>query len=72
MNIQDKLNQAFRNIQSDPTLWRAWNDCLTQGDRDAMLSEALWNLAYSEALADSKKNSLTDRVVQLKKSFGVE
>ena len=51
MNIREKMDQAFRNIQSNPELWKAWNACIHQSQRDEMMAQALYDIAYKQGYA---------------------
>ena len=48
MNIREKMDQAFNHIQSDPDRWKKWNECIHQSQRDEMMAEAMYNLAFVE------------------------
>jgi hypothetical protein len=48
MDIRQKMEQAFKVIQSDPELWKAWHSCIHRFQRDAMLAQALWDIAFRE------------------------
>ena len=52
MTIQAKMNQAFQTIQANTVLYKAWNDCKTQAERDEMMAEVLWNMAYNQGCED--------------------
>lgn len=51
MNIREKMDQAFKVIQSNPDLWKAWHDCVHRFQRDEMMARELWKLAYQEGYA---------------------
>jgi len=64
MNIADKRDQAFRNIQANPELWKAWNECHTQQDRDLILSQALWDMAYDEGQVQGLDEGYNDGIAE--------
>ena len=51
MNMQEKLDEAFRVIQQSPQLYKLWNECRTQRDRDLMVARELWDLAFQAGYA---------------------
>ena len=60
MDIREKMEQAFKTIQASPVLYKAWNDCKTQQDRDVMMAQELWDLAfqagYEEGYSDCEED----------------
>jgi uncharacterized tellurite resistance protein B-like protein len=57
---QSLATRAYMAIQSDPDLWKAWNDCKSELDRRAMLLDAVWNMAYSDGHADGYNEGLKE------------
>ena len=51
MNIREKMDQAFKVIQQSPELYKAWHECKTQQERDLMLAQELWDIAFQEGYA---------------------
>lgn len=50
MDIRLICEQAFRNIQSDPDLWKQWNQAKEQAERNAMMFEQVYRLGVKEGL----------------------
>ena len=51
MNIREKMDQAFRNIQSNPELWKAWNEAKHRFERDQMMAEQVYHIGYAAGYA---------------------
>ena len=42
--------KAFRNIQKEGDLWRDWCNAKTDEDRELLIVEIVWHMAYEEGL----------------------
>ena len=51
LNIREKMDQAFREIQKYPAVYQRWCDCKSEQERQEMLAEALWEMAFQEGYA---------------------
>jgi len=56
MNISEIKDQAFRVIQRSPELYKQWNDCKLQSERDNMMFEQVYKLAYREGYIEFTRN----------------
>jgi hypothetical protein len=55
MNISEIKDQAFRVIQMSPELYKQWNDCKLQSEREDMMFEQVYKLAYIKGYVDVTK-----------------
>jgi len=52
MDIFAIREQAFREIQADPVLWKQWNEALSEYARQVMLSERIYYIGLDEGLSN--------------------
>jgi hypothetical protein len=41
--------KAFHQIQQTPDMWRDWNNAKTESDRELLIIEMVWSMAYTSA-----------------------
>lgn len=55
MNIREKMDQAFKFIQSNSVYYKEWCECKTQEERNVMLAEQLWDAAFQAGYEEGYK-----------------
>lgn len=53
----DVYNKAFKRVQANADSWRDWHRAKTEFDRELLIIEAVWQLAYEEGLSSIKISS---------------
>ena len=46
--IIEVQSRAFKNIQDNPVLYKKWHECFTERERQDMIAEQVWAIAYQE------------------------
>ena len=57
MTIREKMELAFRGIQKDPELYQQWCDCKSEQERQIMMAEALWDMAFQEGYSECYRDN---------------
>lgn len=45
---EEVKSKAFYQIQQTPDMWRDWNNAKTESDRELLIIEMVWSMAYTE------------------------
>lgn len=45
---EEVKSKAFHQIQQTPDMWRDWNNAKTESDRELLIIEMVWSMAYTE------------------------
>ena len=52
---------SFKAIQEDETLWKEWNEAKDQSERELLITESIYKIAYLHGFEDAMNGKFTEK-----------